>query len=114
MAIAPGLCYSKRHSAHPHILHALGFHTSPKRQRGPQPIPSLALRASVLPPANVAILAAWSTTLITWQWETRNMRTRFVGVMIPGALAVATLLGVSGGTARAQERLKNMPGYSRF
>ena len=41
-------------------LHALGSYTSPKRKRGPQPIPSLALRASVSPPANVSFLAAWS------------------------------------------------------
>src|ERR1700719_2129563 len=45
--------------ASPLILHALGSHTSPKRKRGPQPIPSLALRAGVSPPAIVSFLAAW-------------------------------------------------------
>ena len=44
----------------PVILHALGSYTSPKRQRGPQRIPSLALRANVPSPANVSVLAAWT------------------------------------------------------
>jgi dipeptidyl-peptidase-4 len=51
---------------------------------------------------------------LTARVEMLNMTMRLVGVVFPGALVAATLLAGSAREAGAQERLKGMPGFSRF